>query len=82
MISATLGFSMRRALSSSERFSVVLLWIKMTASKVTVNSSLLSVELVEMIGMARRWTRFPAVKVTLEDAMAAKSVPSVVYHDK
>ena len=49
----------------------------MTASKVTVSPSLFSVELLDMIGMASCLIRLPAVKVTSEDAMAAKSVPSV-----
>ena len=50
---AILGLSMRRALSCSERSTEVplLVWIKMTSSSVIVNSSLLSVELVEVIGM-------------------------------
>lgn len=85
MTSATLGFSMRRTLSSSERFTVVLsfVWIKMTSSKVTVNFSLLSVELLDMIGMARILTWLTAVKVvTTEDAMAAKSDPSVGNNHK
>ena len=71
---------MRRALSSSVRFKGVLFlaWIKMTSSKVIVNHSLLSVELLAMIGIARRLTRLSAVKVTSEDAKAAKSLPSVI----
>ena len=70
---------MRRALSSSIRFKGVLLlaWIKMTSSKVTRNHSLLSVELLAMMGIARRLIRLSAVKVTSEDAKAAKSLPSV-----
>ena len=76
LTSAILGLSMRQALSSPERFSM-LLWIKMTSSKVTVNSSLLSVELLDKMGMARLLTRLPAVKVTCDDVMPAKSAPSV-----
>ena len=69
---------MRRALSSPERFCM-LLWIKVTSSKVTVNSSsLLSVELLDKMGMARLLTRLPAVKVTCDDVMPAKSAPSVI----
>ena len=70
---------MRRALSSSVRFKGVLFlaWIKMTSSKVIVNHSLLSVELLAMMGIARRLIRLSVVKVTSEDAKAAKSPPSV-----
>ena len=76
---AILGFSMRRALSSSVRFKGVLLlaWIRMISSKVTVNHSLLSVELLAMMGIARHLIRLPAVKVTSEDAKVAKSLPSI-----
>ena len=46
----------------------------------TENSSLLSVELLDMIGMARL---LPIAKGICEDAMTAKSVPSVEnYHDE
>ena len=53
------------------------MWIKMTLSKVTVNSSLPSVELLEMIGIARCLTQLPVVKLTCEETMAVKSAPSV-----
>ena len=78
------GFNMRRALSSSPRFTVVLLivWNKMTLSSVTVNSSPLSVELLDTMGMVRLLIRLPAVKVISEDAIAAKSVPSIACHHK
>ncbi len=42
----------------------------------TVNSSLFSVELLDMIGMARLLTWLSTVNFK-EDAMVAKSVPSV-----
>ena len=62
---------------------LLFVWIKMTSSKVTVNFSLLSVELLDMIGMARILTWLTAVKVvTTEDAMAAKSDPSVGNNHK
>ena len=50
----------------------------MILSSVTVNSSLLSVELLGMMVMVTLLTRFPAVKVTSEDAMSPKSSPSEV----
>jgi hypothetical protein len=58
---------------------VVLVFVlsKMTLSKVTVNSSLLSVEFVEMIGMDSCLTWLTAVNVISEDSMAEKSLPSV-----
>ncbi len=51
----------------------------MTSFKVTVNPSMFSVDLLDTMGIARRWIRLPALKVTseFEDAKAAKSVPSV-----
>ena len=80
---AILGFSMRRACSWSERFKGVLLlaWVKVISSKVTVNASLLSVELLDTMDMASCLIRLPAVNVTSEDGMAAKSVPSVAKID-
>jgi hypothetical protein len=48
----------------------------MILSSVTVNSSLLSVELLGMMGTVTLLARFPAVKVTSEDAIAPKSSPS------
>ena len=56
---------------------LLFVWSKTISSSVTENSSLLSVELLDMIDMARLLTRLPTVKVIREDAMAAKSVPSV-----
>ena len=48
-----------------------------------MNSLLLSVELLDMIGMARILTWLTAVKVvTAEDATAAKSDPSVGNNHK
>ena len=78
------GFNMRRALSCSERFTVVLLIVlnKVTLSSVTMNSSPLSVELLDTMGMVRLLTRLPAVKVTSEDAIAAKSAPSIARINK
>ena len=73
---------MMRALSSSERFSMMLLLSKLTLSSVIVNSSLFSVELLDMMGMIRLLTRFPAIKVTSEESMAPKSSPSVVSSQK
>ena len=59
------------------------LWSKMILSSVMVNSSALSVELLGVMGMVTLLTRFPAVKVTSEDAMPPKSslseVNKVVY---
>ena len=52
-------------------------WTNMTLSSVTVNSSLLSVELVEMIGMDNCLTWLIAVNVISEDTRAEKSLPSV-----
>ena len=49
----------------------------MTLSKVMLNSSMLSVKLLKLMGMARLLTRLLAVKVTCEDAIAPKSVTSV-----
>ena len=74
---------MRRACSWSERFKGVLLlaWVKVTSSKVTVNASLLSVELLDMMDMVSCLIRLPAVNVTSGDGMAAKSVPSVAKID-
>ena len=48
----------------------------MTLSSKTVNSSLLSVELVEIIVMDNCSIRLTAVKVIFEDTMAEKSLPS------
>ena len=75
LITAIPGFSTRRALSSSERFSLL---SKMILSSVMVNSSALSVDLLGMMVMVTLLTRFPAVKVTSEDAMPPKSSPSEV----
>ena len=57
--------------------ALVLESTNITLSSVTVNSSLLSVELVEIIGMDNCSIRLTAVKVISEDAMAEKSLPSV-----
>ena len=45
-----------------------------------MNSSMPSVELLDMMGMVRLLIRLPAEKVTCEDVMAEKSAPSVANY--
>ena len=55
--------------------------VRMTLSRVTVNSSLSSVELSAMMCMIRFLSLLPPVKVTCDNSGIAKSVPSVVSRE-